>query len=92
MQLEIEEVLGGLVATSQWKGAPQIRQVWAECKVEFPGERHLALSVLWVLWGSLHSLIEIDLRLNLLAPVNYLLNKLATAVVRLHHRAESTQA
>jgi hypothetical protein len=46
------EVLGGLVGTSQWKGAPQIRQVWAECEVEFPGECHLALSVLWVLRGS----------------------------------------
>ena len=52
MQFEIEEVLGDLVGTSQWKGAPQIHQVWAECKVEFPGGRHLALSALWVLWGS----------------------------------------
>ena len=46
MQFEIEEVLGGLVGTSQWKGASQIRQVWAECQVEFPSERHQALSVL----------------------------------------------
>ena len=46
MQFEIEEVLGDLVGTSQWKGAPQIRQVWAECEVEFPSERHLALSAL----------------------------------------------
>ena len=46
MQFEVEEVLGGLVGTSQWKGASQIRQVWAECEVEFPSQRHLALSVL----------------------------------------------